>query len=192
MSPVLAHHYHQIIRRVRRAHVHQVEMHPTEHEGRVAVQPAVGRKELGVFVHPGRERLAALREAVLRHVAFEIFTGRFVGPHLGAGRLECGKPIEVVGVVMGDDHAAYRRIAHAAYGGEQGRAQCRRAQRIDHDYTLRRDDEAGIGDVPLVCGGGGIGLPLHVPDVLADAHRLDADRFRRLGRAGEKRARTDD
>ncbi len=107
-TPSCGHDDHEVLGRVRRAEVLDLEAHAPEREGLVAVEPAVRVDERCLAVHPGKEVPCALLAPALGFPVREVFERAAMGPDLRSRVLERLQAVEVVGVVMGHDDTADR------------------------------------------------------------------------------------
>ena len=157
------------------------ERETAEAEIGVAVDPDVRRNDARRLVDPRIELDATLREPALRDIGGEVDLGLALRPDLGAGCLQRLQAIDVVGVVVRDDHAADRRARHRADRGDHRAAERRRAERVEHDDAVARHDEARVRHEALVRGAGDAGRALEEPHVLGDPLRREARCRRRRG-----------
>ena len=165
--------HHQVFGRVGRAHAVDVEDLAAEFERRVGLQPAVGRHQARLFVDPREQLFAAGLQAQLRGVGVQVGqTGALRDDGRPQG-LEGLQAVDMVGVVMRDDHVADRLRRHLADRGDQLLGQGGRAERIDHHHARRRDHEACVGDEVAIGGRAQGGFTLHEPDGVGHALGLE-------------------
>ena len=145
---------------MRRPGVDHLKALAAERQRQPVVEGDVGRNDARLVVDPRRQRLAALVEpvagALVRDllVLLLVFARAVLGDDDGAGViLERLQAVNVVGVVVAEHDVADRFVGHLADLLQQRPAEARRAERIEHDDAVRRDDEAGVRRVALVAFG---------------------------------------
>ena len=96
-------------------------------------------------------------------------------PDLGAALRELLQSVDVVGVIVRDDHPPDRRLRHLADRRDHRAAERRRAQRVEHDDAIAGDDESGVRHEALVRRARRSGGALEKPDVLGYPLRREDD-----------------
>jgi len=100
-----------------------------------------------------------------------------VRPDFGAQRLEYLQAVEMVGVVVADDHPPDRLPGDLADQADEFLGQRRRGQRVEHHHAVARDDESGVRHEALVFAG----TPRQAGPARSSCGR-QAHRFHRYGR----------
>ena len=165
---VFLHDHGHIFAGVGGAYIAQHEMHAAHFKIGVACQEAVGFEQTGLVVHPGKQGFLALGQSVGRAFAAGLAFGHPVRPDFRAQRLEHLQAVEMVGMIVTDDHALDRLFGDLADFGHQSFGQWRRGQRVEHHHAILRDDKAGIGHEALVHAGSRTRQALHEIAVLAE------------------------
>jgi len=159
---------------MRGTQVMDLEAHLAQAELGVLVQPAVGRDERHALVDPWKEVLRALRAPALGLAPFEVGARGLMRPDIGARGLERLQAVEVVGVIVREDHAAHGLARDARDGAAKRRSQRRRAERVDHHHPRPRHHESRVRIEAFIGRRGDAGLALHVIHALGDLDRRDA------------------
>ncbi|MNT10149.1 hypothetical protein D3C72_1449640 [compost metagenome] len=140
-----------VFRRMGRPHVLQLKLHSTDREHTVVcTYPFICLHQVGVGIDPWRQLGARGRQTQRGRFGVDVLSRQAVGNDLGAQRLEDLQAIDVVSVVMRQQHRADGFVRDLPDFLHQRLGQCGRAQRIDHHHAVLRDDETSIGDEVLV------------------------------------------
>ena len=177
---------HQILGCVRRPDMADHELERADLQpGFLRIQPAIGAHEAGVLVDPRRELLPARLEAPLRRVGVQILAPVALREDRRSSSLEGLQAVDVIGVVVRDDHIADRLRRQAPDRFDQLLRERRGPQCVDHDHAVVGDHEAGVGDEVSIRKRAECRLALHEPDRLGQLLRLH--RHRRLDAAACER-----
>jgi hypothetical protein len=102
-----------------------------------------------------------------------------VGPDLGPGVLERPQAVDVIGMIVGDDHPADGLGSEPADRRDEPPPQRLGAQGVDDKHAGAGDHEAGVGIEALVVAGRHAEPAFHVVD--AGGHPLRREGRRRRG-----------
>ena len=166
------------------------DTHATQRQVAVARQPVVRLHHPGGSIDPGRQIPSRRIQALLRCVRMQVLARRSVGKDARTLRLEGLQAVDMVGMVMGDDHMRHRLRRDLADFGDQCLGQGRRAQCVDDDDPRIGDDEAGVGYEVAVGTRPERRLALHKPNPVGHLHRLHGGALLRAGTAWSQRERT--
>ena len=151
-----------------RPHMAQVQALFAQLEHGIGIEPAVGGHQTGVFVDPGEEFFPARHQPSLSSFGVEVLVPLVARNDGGAQALKDLQAVDVVGVVVRDDHIAHGLRRHLANAGQKFLRQRRRPQCVDDHHPCRGDDETGVRNVISVGRRAQRSLALDVPGTPGD------------------------